>query len=808
MLADLKFALRQLAKSPGFTAIAVLTLALGIGACTAIFSTVSAVFFRPLGFEDPARLVRIWTTPQENGPAQVAVAYSRYELFAAQQTSFSSFAAETSSTFALSGGTGEPEQLTGARVTASFFSTLGVKPTLGRDFLEAEDRPGAAPVAMLSHGFWQRRFGGDPRIVGQVITLDGQPTTVVGILPASLGFPYADNTVWVPRVFDLAGMTRLRIDRGAGFLALTARLKPGVTLARANEELKLLRQRYHDADPTRIEANHFSRAYGFQDDLVGSLRPAFVVLSIAVVLVLLLACANVAGLLLARFYGRRRELAVRAALGASRRQLMRQLVTESVVIALLGGVLGLVFGAWSLDGISALGRDFLPTGVPLELDRGAVAFALGTALACGVLAGLAPAMQTSGLHLTDALNDAGRGTAGSASRQVLRSTLVTTQIALSSLLLVGACLLIASFVRLQRQSPGFVPENLFTATISLPVPKYPTVAARAAFYDRLITELDREPGIERAAAIYGLPFAGLTALTTYQIDGRPRIAPQDQPYVIRRAISPDYFATMKIPLRAGRFFHAHDDATKPGVAVVSESLARKLFPGVNPLGQRLIIGVANNANEEIVGVVGDVTNAPPGAQQSSEEVYFPLAQRPEVSFSVVVRGPLQATALAPLFRRALEQIDPAQPVTAARSMSDLMSQSIADRRGTVWLLGTFALFALLLAALGLYALIAYLVRQRTREIGVRLALGATPAHIFRLVLRQGAGLTAGGLAGGLAGALALHQLLATQLVGVSGSDPRIYGAVALLIAAIAGLATWLPARRATKVDPLIALRAE
>ena len=809
MFTDFRLAVRSLAKSPGFTAVAVLTLALGLGVCTAIFSTVNTVFLRPLAFDDPARLVRIWTTQEEGGRAQAGVSYTRYRLLVAQQTSFSSFAAEVGSTFALSGGTGEPEQLTGTRVTASFFSTLGVRPTLGRDFLSAEDQPGGAAVALLSHGFWLRRFGGDAHIVGATITLDGVPTTVVGVLPPTLGFPYADNAVWVPRVFDLAGLTPARLARGAGFMVLTARLKPGVTSARAQAELNVLRHRYHDEDPSRIDANHFSTVYDFQDDLVGNLRPAFAVLSVSVTLVLLLACANVAGLLLARFYGRRRELAIRAALGASRRQLMRQLLAESVLLALLGGALGFLFGAWSLDAISALGRDFLPSTLPLAFDARAVALAGGLALLCGVLVGLAPAVQTSGLNLTDALNDAGRGAAGSAGRQTLRATLVTGQIALSSLLLVGAGLLIVSFLRLQRQEPGFAPENLFTATLSLPVAKYPTPATRAAFYDRLIGELDRQPGVERAAAIFGLPFSGTAlALTTYQVVGRPPVAPQDQPYVIRRAITPDYFATMKIPLRVGRFFDPHDDATKPGVAVISESLARKLFPGENPLGRQLAVGIAGGAAMEIIGVASDVTSAPPGAQQTSEEVYFPLAQRPEVSFAVVVRGRLDAPTLAPLFRRALQQIDAAQPVTAAQPLRDLMAQSIADRRGTVWLLGTFATLALLLAALGLYALIAYLVRQRTREIGVRLALGAKPEDIFRLVLRQGATLAAGGLILGLLAALALNRLLAAQLAGVSASDPRIYGGVALLIATVAFCATLLPARRATKVDPMVALRSE
>jgi predicted permease len=807
-MSTLRFAVRSLRKTPGFTLVAVLTLALGIGACSAIFSTVNVVLLRPLAFADPARLVRIWTTAPGGNGGNAGVAYTRYQRLAAEQTVFSSLAAEASSSFALSGGTGEPEQLVGARVTAAFFSTLGVQPMLGRDFLLAEDQRGGAPVAILGHGFWQRRFGGDAKIVGQTVTLDGVPTTVIGVLPPSLGFPYADNAVWVPRVFDLAGMTPARIDRGAGFLVLTARLKPGVTLARATEEMKLIRTHYVAENPGRIDANQFTTPFPFQEDLVGNLRPAFVVLSVAVALVLLLACANVAGLLLARFYGRRRELAVRAALGASRVRLMRELLAESLLLALLGGVLGLVIGTWSLAAITTLGHDFLPSGLHLSLDRGMVGFALGAALLCGGLAGLAPALQTSGLSLTEALNDAARGAAGSAGRQVLRSTLVTAQIALSSLLLIGTGLLITSFLQLQRQSPGFAPENLFTANLSLPPAKYPTPAARAAFYDRLIEELDRQPGVDRAGAIYGLPFAGPTAITTYQVAGRPLVAPQDRPYVIRRAISPDYFATMKIPLRAGRFFDAHDDAKKFGAAIVSESLAHKLFPGEDPIGRRLIVGVQNEANDEIVGVVGDVLNAPPGAQQTSEEIYFPLAQRPEVSFAVVIRGRLDAVALAPLFRHALHAIDEAQPITTAQPMGDLMAQSISDRRATVWLLGAFAVLALLLSALGLYALIAYLVRQRTREIGVRLALGAEPADIFRLVLRQGALLAAGGLAAGLAAALALNRFLAAQLVGVSATDPRVFAGVALLIAAVALFATLLPARRATKVDPMTALRAE
>jgi len=806
MLSELKFAFRSLAKSPGFTALAVVALALGIGANTAIFSTINTLFLRPLAYPHAEQLVRVWGSFPDRGLDQANPSWPRYEAFRDQQKSFARLAAQSFTGFTLTGN-GEPEQLQAQRVTASFFPTLGIKPELGRAFNADEDRPGGANVVLLSHAFWQRRFGGRADTVGQTLILNGTPCTVVGVLPATVGFPFAQNQVWAPRPFNQEGIPNDLVQRGTGYLFLYGRLAPGVSRAQAEEQLRVISRRYGAANPEKVDAKAGLSVVSLQEDLVGGQRPAFLTLLAAVGCVLLVACANVANLLLARFASRRKEIAVRTALGASRRRIVAQFLAESLLTAVIAGTLGVLLAVWGLDLLAQVGENFIPRASELALDGRVLVFAVALTLLTGLVLGLVPAWRASQTDPGESLKDATRGSTGGRHTGRLRAGLLVSEVAFSLVLLVGAALLIQSFRQLQRVDPGFRPEGIATFNLGLPAGQYPDIGRQARLFEQLIEKLRALPGVTHAAATASLPVvAGGFTRSPAAVEGRP-IPPVNERVITERStITPGYFAALGIPLRQGRDFTWRDRENTPAVVIINDVMARRFFPGENPLGHRLITGI-QSIPREIVGVVGSV-RAENLTQPPLEEMYYPATQIDGAFLSVVVRSSRPAAGLRAEIVAAVHSLDAGLPVAEVQAYTDMLAQAIADRRLTMLLLGAFAALALALTGMGIYSVIAYSVAQRTNEIGIRMALGAGPTRVVRMVLQEGMRLAALGLVIGLAASAALTRLMTGLLYNVSAIDPLISGGVALFLAAIAALACWLPARRATKVDPMVALRAE
>jgi putative ABC transport system permease protein len=798
-------ALRQLHKSPGYTALAVGALALGIGANTVLFSVINTLFLRPLPYPEPEQLVRVYGTLPERGFNQVSISWPRYVAFRDQQEVFSEFSAHCFTGFNFTGRS-EPEGVTGLRVSDRFFAVFGVKPLLGRTFTPAEDQPGGANVLMLSHGFWQQRFGGDPAILGQTLVLNGTPFTVIGVLPPGLGFPFNQLKVWLPRVFEQDGITPELVQRGTGFLTLTGRLKPGVTIVQANENLRLLSARYGAAQPEKVDAKAGLNLISVHEDLVGAQRSMFFTLFAAVGCVLLVACANVANLLLARFTGRRKEVAIRFALGASRARIVTQFLTESVLTSMLGGVLGLLLAVWGIDAIARVGENFIPRASDLHLDAFVTAFAVALSLLTGLLLGFVPAWQASRASAAETLKDSSRGSSGGRHASRFRSALLVAEVALSLVLLVGAALLIDSFRRLQRVDPGFRPENITTFTLGLPPAQYPDTERQAQFFEQLIARLRTLPGVTQVAGVSGLPISGGGPASPAAPDGQALPPLQERAIPARRSTTPGYFETLGIPLKAGRDFTWRDRAGTPNVVIVNESLAKRMFGTDNPLGRKLITGIAS-IPREVVGVVGDFRGqnlaTPPNSQ-----MFYPGAQIDGALLSIVVRSPRSAASLRAELIAAVHALDPSLPVNDVQSFTFLLAQAVADRRLSVLLLGGFAVLALVLSGMGIYSVIAYGVAQRTHEFGIRMALGAEPAAVVRLVMKEGLRLVVIGLGVGLVAAFGLTRLMSKLLYGVSATDPWVFIGVSVFLAVVTAAACLLPALKATKVDPMTALRAE
>ena len=807
MLTDLRFAIRQLLKSPGFTLLAVLTLALGIGMNTAIFSLVNDLFLKGLPFREPSRLVVLQAEAKERDLTQLPMSVPRFRHFREGQTVFTGMAADNGAGYVLT-GLGDPVQIFGSTVTANYFDLLGVQPIRGRTFRPEEEMK--ADVALVSPNFWRTRLNSDPQVVGRSITLNGVATTIVGVLPP---MPVAwfgpNNEIWTVKPFQLPGFSEERLMRGLSYLRTIGRMKPGVTMAQVGAALPSLQQGYREKYPENADNSWSPVMLTVAEDATGNLRPAFFTLLAAVGAVLLIACGNVANLLLARFSGRRREIALRMALGASRQGVVRLFVLESTLISLLAGALGLLAALWAVSVIPKLALDNLPFEAEIALSTPVLLFTGALALITGLAMGLYPAWQSSRTDLVDGLKDGGRSVSGGLGQQRFRRALVATQVGLSVVLLAGAGLLITSFLRLSRQDSGFRSEHVWVAGIGMPESTYPDEAAKGRFVERLQSGLQNAPGVEAVGMSDGIPLGGNNSSSPYaRVDRNPPPIRQ-RPLGQTHSVGPGYFKAMGIPLLAGRDFEAGDGLNKPPVVLISKSSAKKLFPGEDPLGRQIYFGTENGTGiaSEIVGVVGDVRTLQ--LERANEvEFYRPWAQRTQQFVSVAVRTSLSPAATTALVRTVLGGIDRGLPLIQVRTMDAVVEQSLGQQRLTVTLLAVFAAVALLLAAVGIYGAVSYSVEQRTGEIGVRMALGAQTGDVLRLVVRQGMSPVLIGLALGLAGALLLGRLLATQLYQVSAHNPFLLAATTILLALVALLACLLPARRATLVDPIQALRAD
>jgi predicted permease len=800
---ELRYAVRQLLKSPSFTLIAVLGLGLGIGANVALFSVINSVFLRPLPYPEPGRLVRLSSTDPAQRLTRVGFSYTRYLEVQQRQQVFSDLALSIGNAFTLT-GRGDPEQLIALQTSASLLSTLRLEPMLGRNFSAEEDRPGGEHVVLVTHRLWQERFNRDPSVLGQALTLNGVPYTIIGVLPqAASAFPLNGFQIWIPRPTEVSFLAPSQLNNGGYFFQVVARLRPDASLEQAREAMNVIAAGYRAAIPGNVDAPSQIEVVPLLDDAVGEQRRSYLMLFGAVACVLVIACANIANLLLARFAGRRKEIAARFALGASRAHVVRQLVTESMVLALLGGAVGVLLAQWALGAVVALGANLIPRAVEIRLDRVALAFAVLATLVTGLAIGLLPALQAARVNVNEALKEASRGSTGGGRR--LRASLLVAEVSLSLVLLIAAGLLLTSFARLQRVEPGFRPEGIFTAQLVLPAERYERDKL-VAFYEQLYKRLETLPGSTSAALTDRVPLTGAQTPAPVAVMGRPVPPMSERLYANRHLVSPKYFATLGIPIRAGRDFDERDSARVPHVVIINEAFARRYFPDEDPIGRNLITGMAQLPSQ-IVGVVADVRST--GLNTPPETDYFlPALQRPETFTNVLVRTNLGAAETAAAVREALRTVDPDLPLLQPQMLSTSIAQTIADRKLALVLLAGFATLALVLASLGIYSVMANLVAYRTSEIGIRMALGASPGLVMRMVLGHGRRLTLVGIAIGIVGAFFVTRLMQQALFEVNPADPLIYIAVAAVLLLVAEFASWVPARRATRIDPVIALRTE
>ncbi|MEP6777151.1 MAG: ABC transporter permease [Chthoniobacterales bacterium] len=804
---DLRFALRQLWKSPGFTILAVATLAIGIGVNTAIFSLVHDLFLRGLPFSEPDRIVSLQAEAKERNLEQLPMSVPRFYHYRDGQTVFTSLAADAGTGFIMTGA-GDPIQLLGGNVTANYFDLLGVKPIRGRLFLPQEEM--VADVALVTENFWRNRLNSDPLVLGRSLTLNGVATTIVGVLP---NLPVAwfgrDTEVFTVKPFQLGGLSLERLMRGVSFMRCIGRLKPGVSIENARAALQSLQQSYKTQHPETADNTWTPTILSAQEDATGNLRNPFRTLLAAVGAVLLIACSNVANLLLVRFTSRRREISLRMALGASRSGIVRLFVLESTLVSVLAGILGLLLAVWSISLLPRFAGDNLPIdAASVQIQTPVLFFTLALSLLTGVAMGLYPAWQSSRADLVDGLKDGGRAMTGSLGQQRFRRGLVAAQVGLSVVLLAAAALLISSFMRLSQQESGFRADHLWIGGVGMPQARYPDQAARARFAERLLAELQNAPGMETVAIADIFPLQGNASTPYARPDSNP-LPVNQRPLGPNHSVSPGFFKTMGVPLLAGRDFSERDGVDSPPVVVISKSTARRLFPGEDPIGRQLLFGTDNGIGlaVEIVGIVGD-TRSIKLSKENDVEFYRPWAQRNNPFLLVGARTGLKTEATAGIVRNALKTIDPSLPIVRPTTMNEIVAQSLGEQRLTMTLLGAFAGIALLLALVGIYGAVAYTVEQRTGEIGVRMALGAQTKDVLRLVVRQGMTPVIIGLVVGLAAAFGLGRFLSTQLYNVSAHNPALLGSAAVMLAAVALIACLLPARRATLVDPIQALRTE
>jgi predicted permease len=810
LMQDFRYAVRLLSKNPGFTFVAVLALALGVGANTAIFSLVNSVLLKRLPFGDAEHLVWIWSTRTDRDKAFYSIPNfidTRDQNQTLDQiAAFANWGANLTDK-------GEAERVQGVRLSAHAFEMLGVEAAVGRTLIAEDDRPDKPRVVVVSYGLWQRRFGGERGLIGRTVSLNGDAYTVVGVLPKEFVIPNAEVEIATPLRIEADPR---RGERGSNFLRVLARLKHDATAGEARTDLAAITDRLRRQYPNDNGKLTAPAVLPLLEEITGGYRAALFLLLGSVGLVLLIACANLASLLLARATARHKEIAIRAALGATRWRLIRQLLAESLLLALTGGALGLLLAAWGKDLLLALSPADLPRAVEVSIDGRVLLFTFLLSLVAGIVFGLAPAWQATKTDLNPELKEGGRGGSGGKAQGRVRNALVVTEVALSLTLLIGAGLLIKSFARLQSISPGFDINNLLAVRVSLPPSRYSKPEAVKVFYDKLAPRLAAVPGVESAGLSNVLPLSGMFVRTEFSIVGRPPFDPADTPAAQNRWVSPSYFEVMKLPIREGRGFTEADNERAAGVVIVDEALARQQWPDETPIGSHLMISFGGEPPRdfEIVGVAGNVKHSTLN-EETTAAFYAPIYQVPQsaVSFlannmSIVVRSNVNPEALKTAVRRELQAVDPEVAASSVKTMSQFLSASIASRRFSLLLLSVFAGIALLLAVAGLYAVISYTVAQRTREIGIRLTLGAQTEDVFKLIIWHGMKLTLAGAAIGLLAAFVLTRSLTSLLFGVSAQDPATFLLISLLLTGVALGACFVPARRATKVNPMVALRYE
>jgi putative ABC transport system permease protein len=807
VLHDIRYSLRILLKRPGFTLVAVITLALGIGANTAIFSVINAVLIRPLPFKNPDRLMTVWENNLKQGQNHGAVGGANFTDWKNQNHVFESLAAYFNWNYNLTGGD-EPQRLRAVLVSGEFFETLGVEASEGRALTPDDDQDGNDDVIVLSHALWQNRFGASPEIIGQTVKLNGRGHTVVGVMPPGFTFPDEKTDIWRPMAMS-AQQTQ---NRQGKWLSVIGRLKTGVSLEQASAAMnaiaRQLEQQYPDAN-----AGYGVRLVPLHEEIVGKISTILLILFSAVGFVLLIACANVANLLLARASSRQKEIAVRSALGASRRRLINQLLTESLLLAMMGGVLGLLIALWGSDALIALSPANIPRLKEAGVDGRVLGFTLFLALLTTLIFGLAPAWQGSKPDLNDVLKEEGRG-ASSGSGSSLRSLLVVAEVAVSVVLLVGAGLMIKSFVQLQSVNAGFDPHNLLTMEITLPPSRYGQNQQQIAFFQQALERIKTLPGVQAAGAVQDLPFRfnemSFPVKIEATLEGQLAQSAAEQPKAVYRAVTVDYFRALGISLLEGRGFTEQDDQNTTPVVIINQAMANRFWPGEDPLGKRIRFGETSDPAYAIVGVVGDIKHMGLDSYEGAV-MYQPHAQKrfPWLRWmTLVVRTNDEPMSLAASVRSRIQEVDKDQPVYSVATMEQLLAESIATPRFSTLLLGVFALLALALTVVGVYSVVSYTIAQRTREFGIRMALGAQVRDVLRLVIGQGLKLVLAGVALGLAGAGALTHTMKSLLFDVSATDPAIFAIIAVLLTGVALLACYLPARRAAQVDPMIALRYE
>jgi putative ABC transport system permease protein len=798
LLQDLRYGLRVLTKNPGFTLVAVLTLALGIGANSAIFSIVNTVLLRPLPYVDPERIVLVWHNNRVSNVERDFVSYQNFQDFHKQNQSFERMAAATAVWSSVLMTDEGPERVSAQYASASLFPLLGVPPMRGRAFLETEDQPGQPRVVVLSHRLWQSRFASDPDVIGKTLTLDNVSATVVGVMPPGFRFLH-EVDLWVPLAQNLI------INRGRAVRIVTpfGRLRPGVSLDQARTEMatlaRQLEQQYPDSN-TGLSATVVS----LNEQIAGKIRPALLLLLGVVGFVLLIACANVANLMMTRAAARQKEIAVRVALGAGRARLVRQLLTESVALSAVGGAVGLLLAVWGMDVVRKFGQARVPRVDELTIDGWVLVFTLGLSLLTGILFGLVPALQLSKTNLHESLKEGGRGTLG-AGRSRMRSSLVVAEIALALVLLTGAGLMLKSFARVLDVDPGFNADKVLTVQIGLP-PSYSQPAQRLTFYQQLFARLEALPGVEAAGGTTRLPLREGVS-TKLEVEGHP-VAAGERPEVEFRRASVNYFRAMGIPLRQGRTFAEQDGPDAQPVVVINEEAARRIWPGEEPVGKRVrFLGTTQEPWSTVIGVIGNIKHFGLDTE-ARPEVYITFAQGPPVTPLLAIRTSVDPSSVIAAIRRELRSLEPRLVMYNFAPMTELVTESLTERRFNTLLIGLFAVLALVLAAVGVYGVMSYLVRQRTHEIGIRMALGAERREVLKLVMGQGLMLALVGVAIGLGAAFALTRLMSSLLFGVSATDFVTFGGISLLLMVVSLLACYVPARRATKVDPMVALRYE